>query len=109
MTNEILITLFSLAVIYGVIYLGSKSYVNSKIMELVPYGVEFADKLTENTNKEKLVKAISFVEIGVLSVTPAPIKPLIDYLIDSEAIAIKIERYITAKKVSKYKRDKEDK
>ena len=103
MTDEILITLFSLLVIYGVIYLGSKTFVNSKIRELVPYGVEFADKLTENTNKEKLVKAISFVELGILSVVPTPIKPLIDYLIDSELIATKIERYITAKKINKYK------
>ena len=103
MTNEILITLFSLAVIYGVIYLSGKVFVNSKIKELLPYGVEFADKLTENTNKEKLVKAISFIELGILTVTPAPIKPLIDYLINSEEISSKIERFITARKVKKFK------
>lgn len=99
MTNEILITLFSLVIIYGVIYLGSKTFVNSKIKKLVPYGVEFADKLTENTNKEKLVKAVSFIEIKILSITPIPIKPLVDYLINSEEIATKIERYLTKRKL----------
>ena len=103
MTDEIMITLFSLLVIYGVIYVGGRLFVNSKVKELLPYGVEFADKLTENTNKEKLVKAVSFIELGILGVTPTPIKPLVDYLIDSEEIATKIERFITARKVKKFK------
>lgn len=103
MTNEVLITLFSLVVIYGVIYIGGKVFVNSKVKELLPYGVEFANKLTENTNKEKLVKAVSFIELGILSVTPVPLKPLVDYLINSDDIATRIERFITAKKVKKLK------
>lgn len=99
MNYEILITLFSLVLIYGVIYIGSRSFLNSKIKKFIPYGVAFADKLTENTNKEKLIKAVSFVEISILSIIPTPFKSIVDYLINSEEIATKIERYLTERKL----------
>ena len=99
MTNDILITLLSLLIIYIVIYISGKAFVNSKIKSFIPLGVEFADKLTENTNKEKLVKAISFIEISILNVIPLPIRPVVDYLIDSNEIANRIERFITKRKI----------
>ena len=99
MTNDILITLLSLLIIYIVTYISGKAFVNSKIKSFIPLGVEFADKLTENTNKEKLVKAISFVEISILNVIPLPVKLLVDYLIDSNEIANRIERFITKRKI----------
>ncbi len=99
MTNDILITLLSLLIIYIVTYVSGKVFVNSKIKSFIPLGVEFADKLTENTNKEKLVKAISFIEISILSIVPLPIRPVVDYLIDSNEIANKIERFITKRKI----------
>lgn len=99
MELDVLTTVVSLAVILFVILFGSKLYINDKVKKLVPLGVEFADKLTENTNKEKLVKAISFIEISILSIVPLPIRPVVDYLIDSNEIANKIERFITKRKI----------
>ena len=34
-------------------YISSKAVINSRIKKLIPFGVEFADKLKNNTNKEK--------------------------------------------------------
>lgn len=99
MTNEILITLISLVIFYGIIYVSGKTFINSKIKSFLPLGVDFANKLTENTNKEKLVKAISFIELSILSITPVVIRPLIDYLINSDDIATRIERFITERKL----------
>ena len=99
MTNEILITLISLVIFYVVIYVSGKTFINSKIKSFLPLGVDFANKLTENTNKEKLVKAISFIELSILSITPVVIRPLIDYLINSDDIVTRIERFITERKL----------
>lgn len=96
---DVLITIVSIAFILIISIFGSKLYLNNKIKKLVPLGVRFADKLTENTNKEKLVKAISFIEISILNVVPLPIRPVVDYLIDSNEIANRIERFITKRKI----------
>ncbi len=96
MNLDMLVTIVSVVI---VIILSSKLYLNSKIKKLVPLGVEFADKLSQNTNKEKLVKAISFIELSILNVIPLPIRPFVDYLIDSDKIANKIERFITKRKI----------
>ena len=96
---DVLVTIVSIVFILIISIFGSKLYLNNKIKKLVPLGVRFADKLTENTNKEKLVKAISYIEISILNVIPLPIRPLVDYLIDSNEIANKIERFITKRKI----------
>lgn len=96
---DVLVTIVSIVFILIISIFGSKLYLNNKIKKLVPLGVRFADKLTENTNKEKLVKAISFIEISILNVVPLPIRPLVDYLIDSDKIAVGIERFITKRKI----------
>lgn len=96
---DVLITIVSIVFILIISIFGSKLYLNSRIKKLVPLGVRFADKLTENTNKEKLVKAISFIEISILNVVPLPIRPVVDYLIDSNEIANRIERFITKRKI----------
>lgn len=99
MELDVLVTIVSIVFILIISIFGSKLYLNSKIKRLVPLGVEFADKLTENTNKEKLIKAVSFVEISILSIIPTPFKSIVDYLINSEEIATKIERYLTERKL----------
>ena len=100
---DVLITIVSVIFILVVSIFGSKLYLNNKIKKLVPLGVEFADKLSQNTNKEKLTKAISFIELSILNIVPLPIRPFIDYLIDSDKIAINIERFITKRKIKELK------
>ena len=94
------ITILSLVVIVLISYVSTKITINEKLKKFVPLGVDFASKLEDKTNKEKLVKAISFIEVSLLSVTPSVIRPIVDYLIDSEKIASYIERYITTKKIN---------
>ena len=108
MNTEILITIINVVLVALFSLLSSKLYVNKKIKKFIPYGVDFADKLTENTNKEKLVKAVSFVEISILDIVPAPFKSIVDYLINSEEIATRIERYLTKRKLDKYKNDNKE-
>lgn len=93
------ITIISLVVIVLISYVSTKITINEKLKGFVPLGVDFANDLKDKTNKEKLVKAVSFVEVSLLSITPSVIRPIVDYLIDSEKIANYIERYITTKKI----------
>lgn len=93
------ITIISLVVIFLISYISTKITINEKLKSFVPLGVDFANDLKDKTNKEKLVKAVSFVEVSLLSVVPSVIRPIVDYLIDSEKIANYIERYITTKKI----------
>ena len=48
-----IITILSLIFIISLSYISSKAVINSRIKKLIPFGVEFADKLKNNTNKEK--------------------------------------------------------
>jgi hypothetical protein len=100
MNVEIITTILSVLFIIFITYVSGKVIVNEKIKSIVPLGVEFADNLKEKTNKEKLIKAISFVEITVLNLVPVVIRPVVDYLIDSEKIATQIERYLTKRKLN---------
>lgn len=82
---------------FAIIYLGMKYKTNKLIRRFVPDGVAFAEKLdTENYNK--LMRAISEVEIRVIEYTPVLYRPLVDYLINPDYIAKHIERYITLEK-----------
>lgn len=103
MELDVLVTIVSIVFILIISIFGSKLYLNNKIKKLIPLGVEFADKLSQNTNKEKLTKAISFIELSILNIVPLPIRPFIDYLIDSDKIAINIERFITKRKIKELK------
>ena len=103
MELDVLVTIVSIIFILIISIFGSKLYLNNKIKKLIPLGVEFADKLSQNTNKEKLTKAISFIELSILNVVPLPVRPFIDYLIDSDKIAINIERFITKRKIKELK------
>lgn len=96
---DVLVTIVSIVFILIISIFGSKLYLNNKIKKLVPLGVEFADKLSQNTNREKLTKAISFIELSILNIMPLPVKPFVDYLIDSDKIATGIERFITKRKI----------
>lgn len=100
MNIEITTTILSVVFITFITYFSGKVIVNEKIKSIVPLGVEFADNLKEKTNKEKLIKAISFVEITVLNLVPVVIRPVVDYFIDSEKIATQIERYLTKRKLN---------
>ena len=94
-----IITILSLIFIISLSYISSKAVINSRIKKLIPFGVEFADKLKNNTNKEKLTKAVSFVELSIIKIVPTPFKPLVDYLIDTDKIVKYIERYLTELKL----------
>ena len=99
MNIEILGTIINVAVILFATYFSGKVLVNEKVKALVPYGVEYANTLVEKTNREKLIKAVAFIEITLINAVPNVFKPLVDYLIDTDKIVKYIERYLTELKL----------
>ena len=61
---------------------------------------KFADKVG-GTNKDKLVRAITFIENEVLKKVPFAFRGIIDFAINPRKIADLIERRITATKLKK--------
>ena len=101
MNIEMIGTIINVAVILFATYFSSKVLVNEKVKALVPYGVEYANTLVEKTNREKLIKAVAFIEITLINAVPNVFKPIIDYLINSEEIVKHIERYLLKIKIDK--------
>ena len=73
---------------------GTKLYENHLIKKSVDSAIKFAD-MTGKTGKDKLVRAVTYIENNVLSKVPIAIRPLADYLINSTKIVKLIERQIT--------------
>ena len=73
---------------------GTKLYENHLIKKSVDSAIKFAD-MTGKTGKDKLVRAVTYIENIVLSKVPIVIRPLADYLINSAKIVKLIERQIT--------------
>ena len=73
---------------------GTKLYENHLIKKSVDSAIKFAD-MTGKTGKDKLVRAVTYIENIVLSKVPIVIRPLVDYLINSAEIVKLIERQIT--------------
>ena len=72
---------------------GTKLYENHLIKKSVDSAIKFAD-MTGKTGKDKLVRAVTYIENIVLSKVPIVIRPLADYLINSAKIVKLIERQI---------------
>ena len=73
---------------------GTKLYENHLIKKSVDSAIKFAD-MTGKTGKDKLVRAVTYIENIVLLKVPIVIRPLADYLINSAKIVTLIERQIT--------------
>ena len=101
MNIEILGTIINVAVILFATYFSGRVLVNEKVKALVPYGVEYANTLVEKTNREKLTKAVAFIEITLINAVPNVFKPIVDYLINSEEIVKYIERYLVKIKIER--------
>ena len=101
MNFEILETIISVTIILFTTYLSGKVIINHKIKSLIPYGVEYANTLVDKTNREKLIKAVAFIEITLINAVPNVFKPIVDYLINSEEIVKHIERYLVKIKTDK--------
>ena len=101
MNIEIIGTIINVAVILFATYFSGKVLVNEKVKALVPLGVDYANTLVDKTNREKLIKAVAFIEITLINAVPNAFKPIIDYLINSEEIVKHIERYLVKIKTDK--------
>ena len=73
---------------------GTKLYENHLIKKSVDIAIKFAD-MTGKTGKDKLVRAVTYIENIVLSKIPIFLRPLADYLINPKKIAELVERKIT--------------
>ena len=101
MNIEIIGTIINVAVILFATYFSGKLIVNEKVKSLVPLGVDYANTLVEKTNREKLIKAVAFIEITLINAVPNAFKPIVDYLINSEEIVKYIERYLVKIKIER--------
>ena len=101
MSIEIIGTIINVTIILFATYFSCKVLVNEKVKALVPYGVEYANTLVEKTNREKLIKAVAFIEITLINAVPNVFKPIVDYLINSEEIVKYIERYLVKIKIER--------
>ena len=101
MNFEILETIISVTIILFTTYLSGKVIINHKIKSLIPYGVEYANTLVDKTNREKLIKAVAFIEITLINAVPNAFKPIVDYLINSKEIVKYIERYLVKIKIER--------
>ena len=73
---------------------GTKLYENHLIKKSVDAAIKFAD-MTGKTGKDKLVRAVTYIENIVLLKVPIVIRPLADFLINPAKIVTLIERQIT--------------
>lgn len=81
-------------VVIGITYIFLKEKVKTKIRKTVALAYSFAEDV-DMINKNKLQRAVSFVELAILDATPKRLKGLVDYLIDRDYIVNSIEGYIT--------------
>ena len=65
---------------------------NQLIKIAIPIAIDFAEKLG---GKNKLIRAVTFVENYVLTNIPVFLRPLADFLINPQKIADLIERELT--------------
>lgn len=65
---------------------------NQLIKIAIPIAIDFAEKLG---GKNKLIRAVTFVENYVLTNIPVFLRPLADFLISPQKIADRIERELT--------------
>ena len=72
----------------------TKLYENVLIKKSVNAAIEFAES-TGKTGKDKLVRAVTFIENIVLAKIPVWLRPLADFLINPDKIVTLIERQIT--------------
>ena len=77
----------------AVIGVGLTKLIENKYIKIaVPLAIDFAEKLG---GKNKLVRAVTFVENYVLNKVPLFLRPLADFLINPQKIADLIERELT--------------
>lgn len=98
--NKVILEGLSVLIPIIVTYILAKLKTNSTIRKFIPEGVVFADSL-DTSNENKLIRAVTQIELLVLSVTPKLFKPIVDFLINPKYIVKMIERYLTKKKIEK--------
>ena len=77
----------------AVIGVGLTKLAENKLIKMaVPLAIDFAEKLG---GKNKLIRAVTFVENYVLTNIPVFLRPLADFLISPQKIADWIERELT--------------
>lgn len=101
MNIEIFTTIIEIAGALLITFISGKVIVNSNIKKLVPLAVEYANGLVNKTNREKLIKAVAFIEVTLINSVPLPLKAVLDYLINVEDIVRYIERYLVKIKIEK--------
>lgn len=99
MNLEMIINVVVIVIAVGLVgFSFTKYWADDQIKKVVQNGIDFSDKLG-GTNRDKLVRAITYIENIILSKIPLPLKPFADLIINAEKIADMIERKLTENKL----------
>ena len=95
MNLEIIVNIMVIVVALGLVgFSFTKYWANEQIKKVVQSAIDFSDKLG-GTNRDKLVRAVTYIENIILSKTPLMFRGFVDFIINSEKIANLIERRLT--------------
>ena len=88
--NIAIVVVVTVVIVAGI----TKLYGNHLIKKSVDIAIEFAEH-TGKTGRDKLIRAVTYIENIVLSKTPVFLRPIADYLINPNKIVALVERQIT--------------
>ena len=88
--NIAIVSVVAVVIVAGI----TKLYGNHLIKKSVDTAIEFAEH-TGKTGRDKLIRAVTYIENIVLSKTPVFLRPIADYLINPNKIVVLVERQIT--------------
>ena len=94
---------YILKIVVALILVGlsfTKFWTDSKVRIYIQMGIDFANTVG-GTNRDKLVRAVTYIENKILNKVPVAFRPMVDFMINAEKIATLVERQLTSNKTIK--------
>lgn len=99
MNLEIIVNIIVIVLVIGLVGLTfTKYWANEQIKKTVQSAIDFADNLG-CSNRDKLVRAVTYIENIILPKIPLIFRPFADFIINAGKIADMIERRLTENKL----------
>ena len=99
MNLEMIINVVVIVIAVGLVgFSFTKYWADDQIKKVVQNGIDFANQLG-GSNRDKLVRAVTYIENIILPKIPLIFRPFADLIINAEKIADMIERRLTENKL----------
>lgn len=99
MNLGIIVNIIVIVVALGLVgFSFTKYWADDQIKKVVQNGIDFANQLG-GSNRDKLVRAVTYIENIILPKIPLIFRPFADFIINAEKIADMIERRLTENKL----------